>query len=145
MNSLHSMRHDARRRKTVHILLVLLAFCLAAACAFPLYWLIRGSLVSNKELLTRPPVYLPTALHFENYTKAITRIDFTRQLFNSISIALPYVLGTLITTSFAGYAFARLHFPLRGMWFSIVFSTMMLPSAVTLLPQYSLYASLGNH
>ena len=143
MNVSHSMRRDVRRRKTIHILLVLSAFCLAAVCAFPLYWLIRGSLVSNHELLTRPPVYFPTAFHFENYTKAIARIDFTRQLFNSVSIAIPYVLGTLVTTSFAGYAFARLRFPLRGMWFSIVISTMMLPSAVTLLPQYSLYASLG--
>lgn len=143
MNKARSISRDARRRKCINLLLILLIFGLAIVFAFPLYWLVRGSLVSNKELLTRPPVYFPTAFHFDNYAKAIARIDFARQLFNSVSIAVPYVLGTLVTTSFAGYAFARLRFPLRGFWFALVISTMMLPSAVTLLPQYGLYSSLG--
>ncbi len=143
MRKTRSIRQDVTRRKLIHILLVFLAFSLAVVFAFPLYWLVRSTLVSNQELLHRPPVYFPTAFHVENFSKALARIDFMRQLYNSVSIAVPYVLGTLITTSFAGYAFARLRFPLRGMWFTLVISTMMLPSAVTLLPQYSLYASMG--
>lgn len=143
MRKTRSIRQDVTRRKLIHILLVFLAFSLAVVFAFPLYWLVRSALVSNQELLHRPPVYFPIAFHVENFSKALARIDFMRQLYNSVSIAVPYVLGTLITTSFAGYAFARLRFPLRGMWFTLVISTMMLPSAVTLLPQYSLYASMG--
>ena len=143
MRKTRSIRQDVTRRKLIHILLVFLAFSLAVVFAFPLYWLVRSTLVSNQELLHRPPVYFPTAFHVENFSKALARIDFMRQLYNSVSIAVPYVLGTLITTSFAGYAFARLRFPLRGMWFTLVISTMMLPSAVTLLPQYSLYGSMG--
>lgn len=137
------IRRTKARKKTIHRLLIVLSIVLGLAMAFPLYWLLRGSFVSHAEILARPPVFFPSAFSIENFSKAIDRIDFSRQLWNSVSIVVPYVVFNVITTSFAGYAFAKLRFPLRGMWFGLVISTMMLPSAVTLVPQYSLFTSLG--
>ena len=129
-------------RITIHILLVFIAFILGFVMFFPLYWLIRGSLVSSQEFFARPPVFFPSSLEFSNYPLAIARINFPLQLWNSICIVVPYVIGNIITCSFAGYAFARLRFPLRRMWFVLVISTMMLPSSVTLLPQYQMYSAM---
>lgn len=136
-----SYESSKKRQKIVNIFLILAVIIIGFIIAFPLYWLLRSSLVSKPEFLARPPVFLPSQLQFVNYTKAIGRINFPLQLWNSLSIVVPYVLGNVITTSFAGYAFARLRFPLRRMWFVLVISTMMLPSAVTLVPQYMMYSS----
>ena len=133
-----------RRRKVTNITLIVLVFFLAALIAFPLYWMIRCSLVSkaalsSPEYFADPPSLFPKAIQWFNYTLAMGRIDFPQQLFNSVIITVPYVLGNLLTTSVSAYAFARIRFPLRGMWFGLVISTMMLPCAVTLLPQYAMY------
>lgn len=131
------------RSKVINGFLIALVTVLGIFVAFPLFWLIRSSLVSKPEFLARPPVFIPEHLMFSNYSKAIERINFPLQLWNSISIVVPYVVGNVITTSFAGYAFARLRFPLKKMWYLLVISTMMLPSAVTLIPQYMMYSSLN--
>lgn len=141
LSQIHTFKRSKRRRKVINLLLILLVTLLGIIVAFPLYWLIRSSLVSKPEFLARPPVFFPEELLFGNYHKAIGRINFPVQLWNSISIVVPYVIGTVITTSFAGYAFARLRFPLSNMWFMLVISTMMLPSAVTLIPQYMMFST----
>jgi multiple sugar transport system permease protein len=130
-----------RHEKVVNNGLIFIAAAAGILMAFPLFWLLRSSLVSKPEFLSRPPVFFPEQLQFANYIKAIGRIDFPLQFWNSVSIVVPYVLGTVITTSFAGYAFARLRFPLKRMWFVLIISTMMLPSAVTLIPQYMMYSA----
>lgn len=137
-----------RRRKITNITLIVLVFFLAALVAFPLYWMIRCSLVSkaalsSPEYFADPPSLFPKAIQWFNYTLAMGRIDFFQQLSNSLVITVPYVLGNLLTTSVSAYAFARIRFPLRGVWFGLVISTMMLPCAVTLLPQYAMYTEMG--
>ncbi|MBT2291040.1 carbohydrate ABC transporter permease [Paenibacillus albidus] len=138
-----SIKKAKNKTKAINAGLILLSCLLAVVFAFPLYWLLRGAFVSHSEILARPPVFFPEQLNMDNFKLGLERIQFLRQLWNSVSIVVPYVIGTVLTTSFAGYAFAKLRFPLRGMWFVLVISTMMLPSAVTLLPQYSMYTSMG--
>jgi len=137
-----------RRRRIINIALIISAFLLAILVAFPLYWMIRCSLVSKSaltvpEYFSDPPSIFPKAIQWFNYTLGMERINFLQQLWNSVMITIPYVLGNLLTTSVSAYAFARIRFPLRGMWFALVISTMMLPSAVTLLPQYAMYTQMG--
>lgn len=131
------------KKKVINGLLIALAIFLALLVAFPLYWLLRSAIVTKQELFARPPVFFPAEIQWQNFSKGMARVPFWSQLWNSISIAVPYVIGTVITCSFSGYAFARLRFPLRGFWFGLVISSMMLPSVVTLLPQVALYSSMG--
>jgi ABC-type sugar transport system, permease component len=138
-----SMRAYKAKRRILHILLITLTVLIAALVAFPLYWMLRGSIVTKPEFLARPPVFFPAQVMLSNFGKALERINFLNQLWNSVSIAVPYVLGNVVTTCVSGYAFAKLRFPMRNMWFALIISTMMLPSAVTLLPQYSMYAHFG--
>lgn len=135
---------NAKKRKMAwNVVFIVIAIIIGVAVAFPLFWLIRSSLVTKAELFARPPVFWAKEMQFENFSKGIMRINFAQQLWNSVTIAVPYVLGTIITCALAGYAFARLRFPLRNVWFALVISSMMLPSVVTLLPQVRLYSALG--
>lgn len=132
-----------RKKQAVNALLICIVVILAVFVAFPLFWMVRSSLVTKTEFFTRPPVLWPEKMMFSNFANAMDRIDFGRQLFNSLSIVIPYVIGNVLTCSISAYAFARLRFPLRNFWFICVIATMMLPSAVTLVPQYSMYTAFG--
>lgn len=138
-----SYSNAKKKKKVWDTVFIVIAVCIAVAVAFPMFWLIRSSLVTKAELFARPPVFWPKEMQFSNFSKGIVRINFGQQLWNSVTIAVPYVMGTIITCALSGYAFARLRFPLRNVWFALVISSMMLPSVVTLLPQVRLYSSLG--
>lgn len=135
-------KRTARKRNIINFLLIVCAVLIGIAVAFPLFWLVRSSLVTKQELFARPPVPFPKELQWQNFSLGIKRIHFAEQLWNSIFIAVPYVFGNVVTCAMAGYAFARLRFPLRNLWFVLVISSMMLPSVVTLLPQVQLYGTL---
>lgn len=132
-----------QRAKVIHIILILIVTVIGIIVAFPLFWMVRSSLVSKAQFFSRPPVIWPSVMLFSNFTKAMERIDFGRQLWNSVSIVVPYVIGNVVTCSISAYAFARIEFPLKKLWFTCIISTMMLPSAVTLIPQYTLYTQFG--
>lgn len=138
-----SIKKQKTKQKTVDVFLIAFVFIIACFVAFPLFWMLRSSLVTKAEFFTRPPIFWPETMQFINFSKAMDLIDFGRQLFNSLSIAVPYVIGNIITCSVSAYAFARIKFPLRNFWFICIIATMMLPSAVTLIPQYTMYTSFG--
>lgn len=143
MPKVQSIHSSVRKRKAINAGLIVLACLIGFLVAFPLYWLVRSALLTKSQLFARPPVFFPTDFQWVNFSLGAKRIDFFRQLYNSVSIAVPYVLGTVVTCSFAGYAFSRLRFPLRDMWFWLIVSSMMLPNVVTLLPQVQLYSALN--
>jgi multiple sugar transport system permease protein len=62
---------------------------------------------------------------------------------NTLLIVVLSVIGTLFSSSIAAYAFSRMRFPGRGVLFAVLLSTMMLPGAVTMLPQFLIYRWLG--
>jgi len=68
---------------------------------------------------------------------------FSHYLINSFIIVLGSVLGNLVSCSLAAYAFARLNFRFRGLWFAIMLMSIMLPIHVIIVPQYVLFSELG--
>ncbi len=80
---------------------------------------------------------------FENYVEALTTFDFLRYLGNTLGVVVMTILGTVLSCSLCGYAFARLEFPGREALFVLLLSTMMLPAVVTLIPSFSLFKGLG--
>ncbi len=64
-------------------------------------------------------------------------------LSNSLWLAGLSVVGTVLSCSFAAYGFARMRFPGRAALFALLLATLMLPSAVTLVPKFLLWRSLG--
>src|SRR5690606_31589610 len=88
----------------------------------------------------------PETPMWENYTKGwnfSSEYTFTHFFGNTLAMEVGNVIGGVLTAAVVAFGFARLNFPLRGMWFSILLLTLMLPGQVTIVPQYILYNNFG--
>ncbi|MFF3444860.1 carbohydrate ABC transporter permease [Streptosporangium sp. NPDC002721] len=110
---------------------------------YPLLWMVSSSF-KPEELIFREPGLMPTAVTTENYTDGWDALkhSFGYYLWNSAVLTALAVLGNLIACSLAAYAFARLEFPLKKMWFAIMLGSIMLPHHVTVVPQYIVFAKI---
>lgn len=87
-------------------------------------------------------------LRWQNYTEALNYLPPDTDyglvfLRNTLVVAVLSVIGTILSSSLAAYAFARMRFPGREAIFGMFLATMMLPAAVTMLPQFLIYRDLG--
>lgn len=87
-------------------------------------------------------------LRWQNYTEALSYLPPETlyglvYLKNTLIIAILSVIGTVLSSSLTAYAFARMRFPGRDAIFAVFLATMMLPAAVTMLPQFLIYRNLG--
>jgi multiple sugar transport system permease protein len=78
-----------------------------------------------------------------NFAEAAQTVNFTRLLFNTLSIAVLGVIGTLLSCISVAYAFARFDLPGKRILFLILIGTIILPSQVTLIPTYTFFARIG--
>lgn len=110
----------------------------------PFFWLIRSSFMSMLEIYTMPPLIWATKPSWANYrTVLFAEVPFFRYILNSIIVVVPVIVGTVLSSSISAYGFSRFRFPLRGMWFALTLSTMMIPGAVTLIPGFLIWQKLG--
>lgn len=131
-----------RRLPSLKAHLILLPFSLIML--YPVFWWIGASLKSLDELGL--PTIWPQVLRWENYSKGwsfSSEYSFATFFVNTLLMEFWNVLGGVVTAALVGYGFGRLQFKLRGFWFSILLLTMMLPSQVTVVPQYIMYNKLG--
>lgn len=115
---------------------------LAVLFLFPFLWMLSSSLKSPQELVRIPPTLIPENVQWINYIDAWKSQPFLTYLKNSTLITALNILGLVISCSLVAFGFARIEFPGRDFLFMILLSTMMLPSQVTLIPQYILFREL---
>jgi multiple sugar transport system permease protein len=120
---------------------------LAGACIvmlYPVLWMLASSLKPD-ELIFSDLGLWPATFDWHNYAQGWTalRVSFTTFYWNSLAIAVLAVIGNVMSCSLAAFAFARLDFPGRNIWFALMLGTLMLPYHVTLIPQYVLFLNLG--
>ncbi|MCK0117175.1 carbohydrate ABC transporter membrane protein 2 (CUT1 family) [Isoptericola sp. CG 20/1183] len=139
---------DAPRRRTVgpqvrrvlkHVLLIGFGLIML----YPLLWMLSSSFKPN-EIIFRDPSLIPSAIDLSNYGEGWNALlhPFHHYLLNSAIIVLGSVVGNLVSCSMAAYAFARLKFRGRPIWFAIMLMTIMLPIHVIIVPQYILFSEL---
>ncbi len=136
-------RPHAWRRTTVSVLKHIGLVALSCLMIYPLIWLVVASLRPNEMIFDNLGLAF-TNLTPENYVQGwdAQRYPFTRYLLNSGVLVLGAVLGNLISCSLAAYAFARLRFPGRTLYFTVMLGTIMLPVHVVLVPQYVIFSQL---
>jgi multiple sugar transport system permease protein/sn-glycerol 3-phosphate transport system permease protein len=110
---------------------------------FPFYWQVATSLKAPEDVFRWPPVWLPFPPHFENYREVATVVPMRQYVTNSVMIAALVVIGTVLSCSMAAYGFSRLRFPGRNVLFIVLITPMILPWAVTVVPQFILFQRLG--
>jgi ABC-type glycerol-3-phosphate transport system permease component len=127
----------SRRRRRLRALMLYIMLLIAAAIALlPFFWMLSTSLMTRGETISRQ--WLPQVPQVQNYAVAWTEGKFARYFVNSALMTVTTLAGLLCTSIFAGYAFARIRFIGREVIFMVLLSTMMLPEAVTLLPNFLL-------
>lgn len=136
-----------RSRRTMEALIrvaaTLTVLICAAIIAAPALWMVSTSLKTRAEVIAFPPRLLPEVAQWRNYSDALSFMPFGRYFRNTATITLVVLLGDVTANSVIAYAFARLRAPGREALFTLVLSTMMIPSQVVLIPQYVLFHRLG--
>jgi multiple sugar transport system permease protein len=128
------------RPLVIHVALAVAALVML----YPVIWMVVSSLRPGNEIF-REPGLLVRDLRIDNYRigwNALTE-PFTRYLLNSAAVVLGSVLGNLVSCSMAAYAFARLEFVGKKLWFAIMLLSIMLPIHVVIVPQYILFSQAG--
>lgn len=123
-----------------HVVLIAVSFVMI----YPLLWLLASSFRPT-EVIFRTPGLWVNDLVIENYTEGWFALGqpFGHYIVNSAIVVIGAVIGNVFACSLAAYAFARLKFRLKTLWFSIMLVTVMLPIHVVLVPQYILFNKLG--
>jgi multiple sugar transport system permease protein len=111
---------------------------------YPVVWMLVSSLRPTEVIFRTPGLWL-NDLYLDNYTGGWTALSspFGQYMLNSAIVVIGAIAGNLLSCSLAAYAFARLQFRLRTLWFSIMLMTIMLPIHVVVVPQYILFNRLG--
>ena len=111
---------------------------------YPLLWMLVSSLRPTEVIFRTPGLWL-NELYLDNYIDGWTALahPFDWYIVNSGIVVLGAIAGNLIACSLAAYAFARLKFRFRTLWFAIMLMTIMLPFHVVVVPQYIVFNNLG--
>lgn len=127
-----------RVRETIfEVLRWILLLALAVVFMYPLLWLVSASLKPRGEVFDNrliPNTWVP-----ENYIEVWNQLPLLNWLGNSIFIAVAGAVLTVISSSAVAFGFAYFRFPGRNILFGLVLATMMLPGAVTLIPNYLIW------
>jgi ABC-type glycerol-3-phosphate transport system permease component len=139
-----AVRQSRQLHRSISLALAyLVTTILALLFLFPFLWMASSSLKTPQELVRIPPTFIPESWAWGNYIDAWKSQPFLTYFRNSTLITALNVLGRVISCSLVAFGFARTRFPGRNFLFVILLSTMMLPTQVTLIPQYLLFRHLN--
>ena len=120
---------------------MLLAWLAALVFAVPLLYGLYISLIDQSDLLSRGSG--PAPLTFDNYVRVWTLYPFPRYFLNSLIVCGAITAGSMLTSIMAAYVLARVDLPGRGVLFVLIVATLMVPTHITLIPNYLTIAGLG--
>ena len=123
---------------TIHVFLLLVT----VTCLFPLFWMLRSALMSNETIFTDKSL-IPSELHFENFLYAWTKGNFGMYFLNSLIYTVTVVVGIVVVSSLAAFAFSRLQFPGKNIFFYMFVAAMMIPLPGSFVPLTVLMTKLG--
>ena len=119
-----------------------LAF-MALVVLLPFYWMLITSLKSTTEIRATTQTIFPATIMWSNYVEVFRQFDFVTYLINTLVVGIISTIGTLVTTVFAAFAFARLNFKGKDIMFAILLATMMIPGEMMVITNYITVANFG--
>jgi multiple sugar transport system permease protein len=122
--------------RPIHITSHLILLLGAVVVLLPFVWMLSTSVKPADQLFTAPPTWLPRPIQWDNYLKAMGAGNFGRYALNSLVLGVANLVTNVLLSALAGYAFARLQFPGRGVLFVLVLATLMVPYQVTIIPLF---------
>ena len=118
--------------------------------AFPIYYTFVASTMTSAQILKPPISLLPGGHLLENYGEALSGgvervvgVSLERMLWNTIVVSVVIAIGKIVISFLSAYAIVFFRFPLRMVFFWMIFITLMLPVEVRILPTYKVVVDLG--
>lgn len=127
-------------RTLTHIFIILFGLIML----YPVLWMVSSSFKPESLIFSTPSIFSDTWTleNYKNGWQVVRDVTFGLFFKNSFLISAIAVIANIITCSMAAYAFARLRFPLKKLWFACMLMTIMLPAHATLIPQYTIFHEL---
>lgn len=128
------------QRFSRHLFACLLGFILL----YPLLWLLSASVKPDDEIFRNLSLW-PSEFDLSHYADAWNALNYPFHVFllNSLLVSVLSIVGNLVSCAMAAFAFSRLEFRGRKLFFALMLGTLMLPAQVLLVPQYVLFSQLG--
>lgn len=125
------------------VLVYMLLFATVLAMLVPYIWMLSSSLKLNKDVFSFPMQWIPANPRWENFTDIWTRIPLGRFIYNTAKLSIIVTILQLLTSSFAAYAFSKLHFKGKNVIFLGYIATIAIPWQAYMVPQFILMRYMG--
>ena len=151
IDSIRSFVHTPKGRRAVKgtagtaISVIRAAFliCMSYILIYPLVYMISMSVQSSAQLLDPSVVWVPTAVTFDNYKKAVEAMNYGGSLLFTLRVHVVSALIEIFTCAFVAYGFARFRFKGRNLMFGLVLLTILVPQEMIIIPLYVNYRNFN--
>ena len=144
MTTGREIRKDSKALKIIgKTCLYLILIAMALFTLIPFVWMILSSLKLDREVFSYPFRWLPEEFQWQNYTLIWQKVPMLTFFKNTAILAVVVTIIQTLTSSFASYAFAKLHFKGRDVLFLCYIATIAVPWQVYMLPQFIMMRSFG--
>lgn len=133
------IKNKVKKNIYVYIFLIILSIIIL----WPFFQMVSTSFMTYEEAISSPPTLIAKSPGLDGYKSVFNTLPFLKLYLNSIITASCRVVGTLITCTTAGYAFAKLQFPGKKVIFAGIMAIMMVPGQMFSLPQYITMNAFG--
>lgn len=133
----------SKKTKIVDTIIFILLLIGAVAMVFPLVYMFFSSFMTKNQILSANFSLIPDPWKFGKYTEVLQKPEFLRGVRNTLLVAVPVLLVGSFTSSMAAFSFSKLNFKGKNAMFLGLLSTMMIPFAVVMIPQYIMFTKLG--
>lgn len=137
------MKIKSKRINAGRIIIYIALILLAILTVIPFLWMLSASLKLNKDVFSWPMEWIPSNPQWHNYVDIWTKIPLLKFISNTAVLTVVVTLLQLLTSSFAAYAFAKLHFKGRNLLFLGYIATIAMPWQVYMVPQFLMMSGMG--
>ena len=114
----------------------IVSILLALFTVVPVVWIVATSFKTAAEINAWPPTFLPVEPPWANFHEILYNTQFPRYIFNSFLVSAAWTICIMITSSIAGFVFAKYKFPLRGPIFLLLLASATIPLEAYMIPVY---------
>ncbi|MDH2428038.1 carbohydrate ABC transporter permease [Sphaerisporangium sp. TRM90804] len=136
-------RADDASRGTRRVFFLVVLAAASTIFLYPFVWLVVASLKPRERTFADPFVPWPTPFAPGNYAAVWDAAPMLTWMLNSLVVGVVAALTVTLSSAFIAFGFAYFRFPGRNLLFGSVLGTMMLPAAVTLVPTYLIWNTVG--
>ncbi len=126
-----------------NIIFYVVSIALAVMVVIPFYWMIITSLKSKGALMALPIQWIPRHPTLQSYRKVFSLFPFGKAILNSLFVSITFTVITVLSSSMAAFAIAKIRFKGAGVFFRMYLMSMMIPTQITLIPLFIIMSRLN--